>query len=47
MDDEEILELIANGDIEPEDVEDFENLEPELQEMVVSGELDIDEVRDL
>jgi len=44
---EETKELIADGTIEPEDGEDFENLDSDLQELVESGDIDMDEVRDL
>lgn len=41
---EEILELVKDGTIEPDQVEDFENLDEEVQELVADGELDMDEV---
>lgn len=43
MDSEEILELVKNGTIEPGQVEDFENLDSEIQELVANGELDMDD----
>lgn len=46
MGDDEILELVANGDLEPEDVDDFRELDEDIQEMVVNGEIDIDEARE-
>jgi len=42
MDSDEILELVKGGVIEPDQIEDFENLEPEIQELVANGDLDID-----
>jgi len=47
MDPEEILELIEEGTIGPDDIDDFRNLDPELQVLVESGEIDVDEARDL
>lgn len=44
MDPEEILELVKEGVIEPDQIEDFENLDPEIQELVAEGDLDINEV---
>jgi len=47
MDPEEILELVKEGVIEPDQIEDFKNLDPEIQELVAEGDLDIDEALDL
>jgi len=47
MDDDEILQLVADGDLEPEDIETFKNMPEELQELVANGELDMDDVRDI
>lgn len=47
MDPDEILDLVKEGVIEPEQIEDFENLDPEIQELVTDGDLDIDEALDL
>jgi len=44
---DEILELVKDGIIEPDQIEDFENLDPEIQELVADGDLDIDEALDL
>lgn len=55
MDPDEILELVKDGTIEPDpiaeqvryeasQIEDFENLDPDIQELVANGDLDIDEV---
>ena len=47
MSSEEILELVKNGVIEPDDIEDFENLDDWAQELVVNGDLDMDDARSL
>lgn len=47
MDSDEILELVKEGVIEPDQIEDFENLDPEIQELVAEGDLDISEALDL
>lgn len=47
MESDEILELVKDGTIEPNQIEDFENLDPEIQELVAEGDLDIDEALDL
>lgn len=47
MDSDEILELVKDGVIEPEQIEDFENLDPEIQELVANGDFGIDEALDL
>jgi hypothetical protein len=47
MDSDEILELVKGGVIEPDQIEDFENLDPEIQELVAEGDLNIDEALDL
>jgi hypothetical protein len=47
MDPEEILELVKEGTIEPDQIEDFENLDEEVQQLVVDGEIDMDEALDL
>ena len=39
MDDEEILQLVADGELDSSEIDDFKELASELQEMVVSGEL--------
>jgi len=43
MDDEEILQLVADGELDPSEIEDFKELDDEIQEMVVSGEMDMDD----
>ncbi|MBU0706307.1 hypothetical protein KJ657_03455 [Patescibacteria group bacterium] len=47
MDDEEILQLVADGELEPEDIEAFKALSDELQELVTEGELDMDDLGDV
>ena len=47
MDPEDILELVASGDLEADEIEDFKELSDELQEMVVNGELTLNEAIDI
>jgi hypothetical protein len=47
MDSDEILELVKGGVIEPDQVEDFEALHEEFQQLVADGDLDMDEVANL
>jgi hypothetical protein len=47
MDSTEILELVKDGVIEPDQVEDFEALDEEVQQLVADGDLDMDEAVDL
>lgn len=47
MGDDEILELVASGDLDPGDIDDFRGLDDDIQEMVVNGEIDMDEAREL
>lgn len=47
MDDEEILQLVADGELDPEDIEDFKDFVPEIQDMVVNGDITMDDARDL
>lgn len=47
MVDEETNDLIEDGIIEPDEVEDFENLDPELQDLVEAGEITLDEAQDI
>jgi hypothetical protein len=47
MDSTEILELVKDGVIEPDQVEDFEALDEEVQQLVADGDLDMDEVASL
>lgn len=47
MDDEQILQLVEDGTIDPSEISSFKELNEELQEMVVSGELSLDEATDI
>jgi len=47
MDDEEILQLVANGELDPSQIEDFKNLSDELQTMMVDGEIDLEEALEI
>jgi hypothetical protein len=47
MDSEEILELVKDGVIEPDQIEDFEALDPEVQQMVADGDIDMNDAADL
>ena len=47
MDDEDSLKLVADGEIEPEDAEDFEELDDEIQQMVLNGDIDMDEAKEI
>ena len=47
MDSTEILELVKDGVIEPDQVEDFEALDEEVQQLVADGDIDMDDVADL
>jgi len=42
MDSSEILELVKDGVIEPDQVEDFEALDEEVQQLVADGDIDMD-----
>ena len=47
MDPEEILELVKDGVIEPDQIEDFKALDLEVQQMVSDGDIDMDDAADL
>jgi hypothetical protein len=47
MDDEEILQMVADGELDSSEIEDFKELSDELQELVANGEIDIDEAMEL
>jgi hypothetical protein len=47
MSPDEILELVKDGTLEPGQVEDFEALDEEVQQLVADGDLDMDEAGDL
>ncbi|MEK7540236.1 MAG: hypothetical protein AAB558_03240, partial [Patescibacteria group bacterium] len=42
-----ILQLVADGELDPGDIEDFKELDSEIQELVVNGDLDMDDAKDL
>ena len=44
MGSDEILELVKDGTIEPEEVEAFEALDDEVQQLVADGDLDMDDL---
>jgi hypothetical protein len=41
MDSDEILELVKDGTIEPDEVEAFEALDEEVQQLVADGDLEM------
>ena len=47
MDPFEILELVKDGTIEPDEVEAFEALDEEVQQLVADGDLDMSDVAGL
>jgi len=47
MDDEEILQMVADGELDASEAEDFKELDDELQEMVSDGELDLEDAIEL
>ena len=47
MDADDILQLVKDGVIEPDQVEDFEVLDEEVQQLVADGDLDMSDVNDL
>jgi len=47
MDDEEILDLVAEGELDCDLVDDFRNLDDEIQELVSVGDLSIEEALEL
>ena len=47
MDDEEILQLVVDCELDPEQVADFKELSEELQELVADGSIDADDAIDL
>jgi hypothetical protein len=44
---DEILELVKEGIIEPDQVDDFDALDENVQKLVADGEMDMDEAADL
>ena len=47
MDSEEILELVKEGTIEPDQIEAFAALDEEVQQLVADGDLDMSDVTNL
>jgi hypothetical protein len=47
MDSSEILELVKEGVIEPDEVEAFEALDEEVQQLVADGDLDMSDATGL
>jgi len=47
MDPSEILELVKDGTIEPDEVEAFEALDEEVQQLVAEGDLDMSDAAGL
>lgn len=47
MDNEDILEMVADGELESDQIEDFTVLSEEAKELVVDGSLTADEAIDL
>jgi hypothetical protein len=47
MDPSEILELVKDGTIELDEVEAFEALDEEVQQVVADGDLDMGDIADL
>lgn len=47
MDDEDILEMVADGELEPDQIEVFKELSEEAQELVADGSISVDEAIDL
>ena len=44
MDSDEIVEFVNDGTIEPDEVEAFEALDEEVQQLVADGDLDMSDV---
>lgn len=47
MGDDEILQMVVDGELDASEVDDFKELRDELQEMVVNEELTLDEAMEL
>lgn len=47
MDDEDILQMVADGELDSSQIEDFKNLDPEIQELVESGDLSVDDALEI
>jgi|WetSurSiteA1Bulk_404760.scaffolds.fasta_scaffold546694_2 hypothetical protein len=47
MDESEILQLVADGTIDMDEMDDFRNLSDEMQEKVANEEVEMDEVENM
>ena len=47
MDDDEILQLVEDGTIEPDDISDFREMDETIQQLVADEVLDIDDAKGL
>jgi hypothetical protein len=47
MPEEETLELIASGDLDPADYEDYEALDEGIRELVENGDISVDEALEM
>lgn len=47
MDDEQILQMVADGELDATQIEDFKNLDSEIQELVESGDLSVDDALEI
>lgn len=47
MDDEEILQMVVDGELDASEVDDFSDLDDELQERVRDGDITLDEAMEL
>ena len=47
MDDEEILQMVADGELDADEVEDFKELSDEFQDMVSDGEIELEDAIEL
>lgn len=47
MDDEDILELVADGELDPDQIDDFRELSDEAKELVTDGSITAEEAIDL
>ena len=47
MDDEQILQMVADGELDASQIEDFKNLDSGIQELVESGDLSVDDALEI
>lgn len=47
MDDEEILQMVVDGELDADEVDDFQDLDDEFQDMVRDGEVTLEEAIEL